>query len=133
VAFIERFAVCLFVMALASAQAQSFVTIDVKPAGSADLQSRHVKVSPTGDLMATSVNAITLIDEGYSVPANPSERLSNLPPWVYSERYDITAKAFSAAKRSGLPNTKSADVVFQKVLAERFGLKIRVERKSMPV
>jgi uncharacterized protein (TIGR03435 family) len=137
VALIDRSAVCLLVMVLTSAQAQSLVSIDVKPARSADLQSRRVRVLPDGALIATSVNAITLISEGYRVPANPSERLSILPPWVYSERYDITAKASSSGtKRLGLfdkNTTKLADDVFRQVLADRFRLKMRVEKRNMPV
>ncbi|HEY1214915.1 MAG TPA: TIGR03435 family protein [Bryobacteraceae bacterium] len=134
-ALIRRFTICLLVMASASAQAQSLVTIDVKPARSADLQSRRVRVFPNGDLVATSVNAITLIDEGYSVPANPSSRLSTLPPWVYSERYDIAAKAAPVAKRSGSSDngTKMVKVEFRQVLADRFKLKMRVENKWVPV
>ena len=75
---IKRFVVCLLVTASAFAQAQSFATIDLKPARSVDPQTRRVSVLPNGDLIGTSVNAITLISEGYSVPANPSERISTL-------------------------------------------------------
>ena len=98
----KRFAICLLVTASAFAQAQSFVAIDVKPARSVHLESRRVRTLPNGDLIGTSVNAITLISEAYSVPANPSDRLSTLPPWVYSERYDIEAKASSGAKQMSL-------------------------------
>jgi hypothetical protein len=72
----KRFAICLLVTAFDFAQAQSFVAIDVKPARSVDLETRLVRILPTGDLIGTSVNAITLISEAYSVPANPSDRLS---------------------------------------------------------
>lgn len=85
----KGFAICLFVTASAFAQAQSFVAVDVEPARSVDLESRRIRVLPSGDLLGTSVNAITLISAGYNVPTNPSDRLSNLPPWAYSERYDI--------------------------------------------
>jgi uncharacterized protein (TIGR03435 family) len=118
------------------AHAQSFATVDVKPARSVDPQNGRVRVLRNGDLIATSVNAITLISEGYSVPANPSERLTTLPPWVYSERYDITAHASSGAKQlnpSDRNATKLVHDMFRSVLADRFRLKMRVENRNMPV
>jgi hypothetical protein len=57
---LNRFTVGPLVTA-AIAQAQSFTSIEVKPAGSADLQSMRVRVLPNGDLIATSVNTIELI------------------------------------------------------------------------
>ncbi len=115
----HNLAVGVLAVATAIAQAQSFATIDVKPARSADPQSIRVRVLPNGDLVATSVNAITLISEGYGVPANPSERLSTLPPWVYSERYDIAAKASSSAKRMNPSDGNTSKLVrdmFRQVL-----------------
>lgn len=132
---VERFTFGLLVTASAFAQAQLFATIDVKPARSTDPQSIRVRVLPNGDL-ATSVNAITLLSEGYDVPSNPSERLSTLPPWVYSERYDIVATASSGAKRLSASDgnaTKAVHDMFREVLTERFHLAIRIENKSMPV
>jgi uncharacterized protein (TIGR03435 family) len=133
---IKRFVVCLLVTASAFAQAQSFATIDLKPARSVDPQTRRVRVLPNGDLIGTSVNAITLISEGYSVPANPSERLSTLPPWVYSERYDIVAKAPSSAKQMNPSDGSTSKLVrdmFRQVLADRFHLVMRTENRTMPV
>ena len=122
---IKRFVVCLLVTASAFAEAQSFATIDVKPARSVDPQSRRVRVLPNGDLIGTSVNAIMLISEAYSVPANQSDRLSTLPPWVYSERYDIEAKASSGAKQMSLSDGNAWMQVrgmFRQILADRFHL-----------
>lgn len=133
---IERFAVCLLITASAFAQAQSFATIDVKPALSVEPQSMRVRVLPNGDLIGTSVNVITLISEGYDVPSNPSERLSALPPWVYSDKYDIMAKASSGAKRLSPSDSNVTNLVrdmFRQVLTNRFHLAIRAEDISMPV
>src|ERR1700749_4267537 len=97
----KGFAICLLATASAFARAQSFVAIDVKPAHSVDLETRRVRILPNGDLIGTSVNAITLISEAYSVPANPSDRLSTLPPG-FTARYDIEAKASSGAKQMSI-------------------------------
>jgi uncharacterized protein (TIGR03435 family) len=132
----NKLAVGLLVTATAIAQAQLFTSIEVKPARSTDLQSRRVRVTPNGDLIATSVNAIGLISDGYGVPANPSERLSTLPPWVYSERYDIEAKGSSSAKRLSPSDgnvSKMVREMFRQVLADRFHLVMRTENRSMPV
>jgi uncharacterized protein (TIGR03435 family) len=132
----KQFAICLLVTASALAQAQSFVVLDIKPARSVDVESRRVRILPNGNLIGTSVNAITLISEGYDVPANPSDRLSNLPPWVYSERYDIDAKASSGVKQSSLSGANAAKLVramFRQILADRFHLVIRAENRTVPV
>jgi uncharacterized protein (TIGR03435 family) len=131
---LNRLAVGLLVTATAIAQTQSFDSIEVKPARSADPQSRRVTVLPNGDLRATSVNAIGLISDGYGVPANPSERLSALPPWVYSERYDIEAKTSTSAKRVTTSDGNASTLVrdmFRQVLADRFHLVVRTENRSM--
>jgi hypothetical protein len=133
---IKRFVVYLLVTASAFPRAQSFATIDVKPAGSVDPQSIRVRVLPNGDLIGTAINAITLISEGYGVPANPSERLSTLPPWVYSERYDIEAKAPPSAKQMNPSDGNTWKLVrdmFRQVLADRFHLVMRTENRTMPV
>jgi uncharacterized protein (TIGR03435 family) len=133
---IKRFAICLLVTTSAFAQAQSFVAIDVKPVRSVDPQSRRVRVLLNRDLIGTSVNAITLKSEGYGVPANPSERLSTLPPWVYSERYDIEAKAPSSAKQMNPSDGNTSKLVrdmFRQVLADRFHLVMRTENRTMSV
>jgi uncharacterized protein (TIGR03435 family) len=133
---IKRFAVGLLVTASAFAQAQSFATIDVEPARSVDPQSIRVRVLPNGDLIGTSVNVITLMSEGYGVPSNPSERLSALPSWVYSERYDINAKAPAHAKRPDFSADKKHELVrqmFRQILTERFRQVVHVENRRMPV
>jgi uncharacterized protein (TIGR03435 family) len=126
---------CLFAVSAAIVQAQSFATIGVKAARSNSLESRRLRVLPSGDLIATSINAIGLIEFGYEVPANPSERLAALPDWVYSQRYDIEAKAPSGARRISPSDAINGDVVrkmFLRVLEERFHLVIRAEKKTMP-
>src|ERR1700740_309415 len=75
-----------------------FASIEVKPAHSTDPQNARLRVLPNGNLVGTSVSAIMLVSEGYEVPANPSDRLSGLAPWVYGERYDIEATAHPNAK-----------------------------------
>src|SRR5262249_26283323 len=101
-----------------------------------DLQSRRLRVLSNGDLIATSVNAIELISDGYEVPANPSERLSTLPTWAYSDRYDIVARVSASAKLlspSDKRLSKQIRNMFRQVLEDRFHVVMRTERRSVPV
>ena len=132
---IKRVAVCLLITASAFTRAPSFATIDLRPAQSADPQNARVRVLPNGDLIGTSVNTIALIADAYNVPANPSERLSTLPPWVYSERYDIAARAPSNAKQMS-PDGRTSKLIrdlFRQLLADQFHLVMRVDNRMMPV
>jgi uncharacterized protein (TIGR03435 family) len=132
----ENFACVLLLTAAAVAHAQMFVSIEVKPAHSADLASRQTRVLANGDLIATSVNVISLISDGYGVPSNPSERLSGLPPWAYSDRYDIEAKVNAGIKPIHPSDPNSAERVggiFRELLAQKFHLTMHVENKSVPV
>jgi uncharacterized protein (TIGR03435 family) len=131
----KRLAIRLLLTGAVCAQAQSFVAVDVKPARSVDLESRGVRILPNGDLKATSVNVITLISEGYSVPANPSDRLSTLPPWVYSERYIEAKAAFGSEQMSlsGGDRSKLVRDMFRQVLVDRFHLVTRSENRKVPV
>lgn len=127
---IQRIASCLLVTMSASVQAQVFVTINVKPARSSDPQSMRLRIFPNGNLIATAVPVITLISDAYGVPSNPSERLSSLPGWAYSERYDIEAKAYS---RTTPISQKLVEQMFRQVLADRFRLAMQVENRRMSV
>lgn len=106
-------------------QTSTFASIEVKPAASNDPQSSRVRILPDGSLIATSVSVISLISEGYNVPANPSDRLSALPPWVYSDRFDIEAHPLPGATQ-----LSPADI-FRRVLTERFHLVMGAETKTM--
>lgn len=133
---VQRIAVCLLVTLFASAQSHVFDTISVKQARSSDPQSMRVRVLPDGSLIATAVPVITLISYAYSVPSDPSPRLSSLPSWAYGERYDIEAKAASHAMRISPSDGSAQKLVqqmFRQVLVERFRLSMQVEKRRMAV
>lgn len=115
--------------------AQSFTSIEVKPAASSSVESRRIRVLPNGDVIATSINVVSLIDFAYDVPTNPSERLSALPDWAFTERYDITAKRADKTPIQPIEASNGMAVKdeFQSILKERFHLTMRTEEKSMPV
>jgi uncharacterized protein (TIGR03435 family) len=94
-----------------------------------------MRVSPNGDLAASAIPVLTLLSFAYDLPANPSPRLSVLPGWT-RERYDIEAKAPANAAPFGLPSKEvrqRAQQMIRRLLADRFGLVMRVENKRMSV
>src|SRR5467141_1793022 len=128
--------VYLLVAFPAVAQSQTFATITIKPARSADPRNARVQVLPNGDLIASAVPMITLLSYAYDVPVNPSPRLSPLPDWTVRERYDIEGKAPANAITPSLQDSESRSRIQQKIrglLADRFRLAMRVENKTMSV
>jgi len=120
----------------AVAQSQAFATITIKPAPSADPRNARVQVLRNGDLIASAVPVIRLLSYAYDVPVNPSPRLSPLPGWTLVEKYDIEAKAPANAIPPGLDRSEVRSRMQQMIrglLADRFGLLMRVENKTMPV
>jgi len=78
---------------------------------------------------------IDLISYAYDVPSNPSPRLNSLPDWVYDDRYDIEAKAstnaITTASQDGESQLRVKQMI-RRLLADHFGLVMRVDRQRMP-
>jgi uncharacterized protein (TIGR03435 family) len=77
------------------------------------------------------------LSNAYDLPVNGSPRLSPpLPNWTISERYDIEAKASANAipppPQDGEVRSRMRQMIRQ-LLADHFGLVLRVENKTMPV
>jgi uncharacterized protein (TIGR03435 family) len=128
--------VYLLVALPAVAQSQAFATITIKPARSADPRNARVQLLPNGDLIASAVSVITLLSYAYDVPVNPSLRLSPLPDWTVREKYDIEVKAPTNAIPPNLQDSRVRSRIqpmISELLAERFGLVMRVENKTMSV
>ena len=128
--------VYLLVALPAAAQSQAFATITIKPARSADPRNARVQVLPNGDLIASAVPVITLLSYAYDVPVNPSPRLSPLPNWTLTEKYDIEAKAPANAIPPSLQDSEvrsRTQQMIRELLADRFKLVMRVENKTMSI
>ncbi|HEY0795814.1 MAG TPA: TIGR03435 family protein [Acidisarcina sp.] len=127
--------ICVFVLIPALAQSQTFERITIKPAGSADSRSTRLQVLPDGELIAHAIPVIDLISYAYDVPSNPSPRLNSLPDWTYGDRYDIEAEtspnAIAPTSRDGETQLKVKQMI-RRLLADRFGLLMRVDLQRMP-
>jgi uncharacterized protein (TIGR03435 family) len=118
----------------AVAQSQTFETVSIKPAPSGDLRNMRMQVLPNGDLKASAVPVLVLVQYAYDVPVNPSPRLAGLPGW--RDSYDIDAKAPANAIPAGLPETEKrvrTQRMIRGLLADRFKLVMRIDQKTMPV
>lgn len=118
----------------AIAGSQGFEAISVKRASSADPRDMRLRVAPNGNLSAIAVPVLVLIGYAYDLPVNPSPRLSGLPVW--RETFDIEAKAPRDAVAPDLSegeHLRRRQEMIRRLLADRFSLVMRVERKRMPV
>jgi len=127
-------AVCLLVALPAIAQSQAYTSIRIKPAGSAG--GARLQVSPNGDLMASAVPVVQLLNSAYDLPGDGSPRLSPLPDWTLTEKYDIEAKARANAVSPNLLYREARarnQQMMRELLVDRFKLVMRIENKSMPI
>lgn len=133
---LSKGAVYLFVALPAVAQSQAFATITIRAARSNDQRSPRVQFLADGRFVATAAPVVTLLSFAYDVPVNGSSRLSTLPAWTVRERYDIEASAPANAIPPSLPRGVVRSRIQQmtrRLLADRFGLVMRSENKTMSV
>jgi uncharacterized protein (TIGR03435 family) len=93
------------------------------------------RILPGGRYIADSVPIYWLISEAYRFPVQ-SSRLSGVPDWIRSDRYDIEAKADKtaiAATSTASAREAKMMAMLQTLLADRFQLKIHRETKETPV
>jgi Protein of unknown function (DUF3738) len=93
---------CLLLFVLCAmpplAGTQEFAKVAIKPAASTNAGESRLQILPSGDLIGHAVPAIELISLAYGVPTNPSPRLSSLPMWAVTERFDIEANSLAPLK-----------------------------------
>lgn len=85
-----------------------------------------VGTTPGGLYTATNVSLEMLLETAFGVQ---DFRIVGGPPWLGSERYDISAKAATAAEM----NNAQLRPLLQALLAERFRLRFRRETRELPV
>lgn len=97
-----------------------FDVVSVKPS-----QERAEPIRfPLGAVYAPSTSLLSLVAAAYGVTVN---QVIGGPVWIRSERYEIQAKAPSAAGRAELGK------MLQGALAQRFGLKLHRETREAPI
>jgi len=80
--------------------------------------------APGGRFRASATTLKFLLEWAYDI--QPSQHSSG-PSWMGNDRYDVVAKA------EGNATDHQQKLMLQTLLADRFGLKVHVEKKKLPV
>src|SRR6266550_4079976 len=105
----------------------AFDVASVKPNHSDDAESASF-VLPGGRYTATNVTLRMLVKSAYGLHDN---QLIGGPSWVNTERFDIAAKAEGYTTPSAFRD--QARLMLRPLLADRFKLILRRERRDLPV
>jgi uncharacterized protein (TIGR03435 family) len=119
----RRIAVAVAAMA-AIALSQEFEVASIKPNMSGDRRV-GIQMAPGGRYVASGINTKFLIQQAYGVR---DYQIQGGPRWLDTDRFDINAKA-----AGGEFKREHMGIMMQKLLADRFQLKIRRETKELPV
>jgi uncharacterized protein (TIGR03435 family) len=119
---------------LAGAQAPlRFEVASVKPNPSIDA-TESVTIEPNGGIRMTGFRVINLILGAYDLrQVQLRDQIIGGPSWIYTERFDIVAKAegkltFSAQGR----NPPEAVAMMKSLLEDRFAVRVHSEKRMMP-
>jgi uncharacterized protein (TIGR03435 family) len=93
--------------------------------------ARSMRLQPGGRIVITNQPLRQLITFAYSLQP---QQLTGGPSWLDTDRFDITAQAegnISPTPPGGPPGP--AQLMMQRLLAERFGLVVHTESRELPV
>lgn len=97
----------------------------VKPSDPNDAGGQHIRMRGRYMLLLdTTVEEFLLL--GYNVQKS---QLVGLPDWAKTEKWDVTG----VPDTEGEPSLKQLEEMMQKILAERFGVKLHHEQRELPV
>jgi uncharacterized protein (TIGR03435 family) len=108
----------------------AFAVATIKKNTSGDAQ-RGMRLQPGGRIVVLNQPLRQLITFAYSLQP---QQLEGGPSWIDTDRFDITAQAegsISPTPPGGPPGP--AQLMMQRLLAERFGLVVHTESKELPV
>ncbi len=109
---------------IALAQKPEFEVASVKPNVSG--RTNFLMRPPVGGrFTATNVTLRSLIELAYQLR---EPEVFGGPAWIGSDRYDVAAKAADSNV-----NTEQSQVMIQRMLEDRFALKVHREKKAMPI
>ncbi len=111
-----------------------FEVASVKANKSADRP--QLQVLPGGTLTMRNVPLNIVIMVAHGVPPNAPERVSGMPKWAESERFDIEAKPAPGPIPAGLSQKQRNDrsmLMLQSVLMDRFKMTTHWEARQGPV
>lgn len=110
--------------AMAAAADPGFEVATIKPSRP-DAQGRGVMVRG-GEVMTINTSLTNLISTAFTVNEN---QILGASSWMQTEKFDITGKP----DVGGSPNNAQMKAMLRKLLANRFQLKVRSEKKELSV
>jgi uncharacterized protein (TIGR03435 family) len=124
---------------------QAGINAEGTPAAVPQFEVSSVRLNQTGTRAFRSINTpngvvisnaplILVIRQAYGLFNSNDDRISGVPSWTKSERYDIAAKvnAADATALSKLTRDQRG-LMLQELLADRFKLKVHREMKVLPI
>jgi uncharacterized protein (TIGR03435 family) len=110
----------------------------IKPAKSSDPRRREMEFLPGGRFRATNIPFFQVLATAYNIPWQSIEalhlRVNGIPDWMFSDGYDVEAKAENSPAASGASvkaRNERIRLMLQSLLADR--LKLRVRRETTEV
>jgi uncharacterized protein (TIGR03435 family) len=117
----------------ASAPQPTFEVASVKAHGSIPGE-RRLAFMPNGRFLADNVPLRSLIATAYGDPRPlPTYRIIGGPAWIEVEAFDVEAKAADGFANVPTGFSDPGRLMLRALLAERFGLVVRRERRAIPV
>ena len=133
----KKFALLALAPLLLGAQTRTaFELASIRPASADETRRPSLQFLPGDRLLAVNYPLAMLIATAWQVPFNSSPRLSGIPDWAHSTRYNVSAQAGKGSIKPGLPPRERNDALrrmLQNLLIERFKLDLRHETKELPV
>jgi uncharacterized protein (TIGR03435 family) len=126
----------LLTTSIASAQAPpAFEATSIKRHNDPNSRGMAFQMPPSGRVHMVNLPLYVIIAEAYDLPFQSlTERLSGGPEWVRSETYDIEATAGTLPPdMTSEERSRRMKLMLRTLLAERFHLQVRNEKKEMPV
>lgn len=120
--------------AVARAPALQFEVATVKPAAPSPDGHTHINYPEGGAFSASNITLAALMQWAWDMPKN---RILDAPPWFDATRYDLQAKADAETDKQlrNMPGDESREAkrrMVQAMLAERFGMKVHEETRTLP-
>jgi bla regulator protein BlaR1 len=113
-----------------------FEVASVKSNKSTDRPQLQALPGGTLTIKNAALNIVVMVSYGLQPNFNAAERVSGMPKWAESERFDIEAKAAPGVMPAGLSQKQTNDksmLVLQSVLADRFKMTTHWETRQEPV
>jgi len=120
-------------LALPAAGGPAFKRVVITPNASGETMGGCCGLQPRGRLTATHATLRDLVQSAYQRYGFDRREIEGGPPWAGTKRFDVVAEAAEehVIDPDGVP--RKTWLMLQALLADRFKLKLRVEKRPRPL